>query len=656
MILQALHKLAEREGLMDDPDFEPKPVAWIVRVSEEGKLLGIRGTHYTLPAEGKKKSKQMVKPFRIPRRPTGKSGTKAPSAFLVENAKYVFGLPTKDKTFPGKEGKEKSGWFRDMVVRCAEETNDEAARAVVKLLSDVAQGQITVNLPENCRSNELFAFEFGPDIDLLVHERPKVREYWKRLRQDSGEGTTAEKRCLVTGDRIHEVGLFEFVGRAALVSFNKPAFESYGWNGNDNAPISHRAAESCATALSRLLNPAYLMESGQVLPQRSLRLGADTVVCYWPAKESGEEFASAFGGLLEANPEVVREMYQSIWRGKLPEIEDKSAFYALTVTCPEKGRVIVRDWFESTVAVVAFHLAAHFEDLDNVHHPRLKRETLPSQFPASLLIRSLAPGGDDDNVPLSLVGELLEAALRGTPYPFSFLQRALERQRAEIGRENDEGIDGYRAIERSDARAALIKAVLNRRKRFFPETTHYKEVHSDMDPTNLSEGYTLGRLLAVLERIQQEAIGNVNASVVDRYFSGASATPKTVFVRLLKNARHHVTKAKDDETKAGFIFRLDRLIDELATRFDPNTQWLPRPSGPRTAGPLRPRLSPNEEVALDVPRGTDGMGKQPTRRRRANTSGQRARSSGEFTLPHGGVTCPGFFGKLPRHQTGQLPE
>ena len=96
-----------------------------------------------------------------------------------------------------------------------------------------------------------------------------------------------------------------------------------------------------------------------------------------------------------------------------------------------------------------------------------------------------------------------------------------------------------------------------------------------MDPNNASQGYTLGRLMAVLERIQQEAIGNVNASIVDRYFSGASANPKTVFVRLLKNARHHVTKAKDDDAKAGFVFLLDKVIDELANRFDPKDNGFP---------------------------------------------------------------------------------
>jgi CRISPR-associated protein Csd1 len=279
--------------------------------------------------------------------------------------------------------------------------------------------------------------------------------------------------------------------------------------------------------------------------------------------------------LLEARPEVVKELYQSIWRGKLPEIEDKSAFYALTLSGTQ-GRAIVRDWFESTVASVARHLATHFEDLRIVRNtPKPREHELPPQFAMSVLLRSLAPQGDSENIPTPLIGGLIEAALHGTPYPFSLLQKSLERQRAEIGRESDEGVEGYRAKERSDARAAVIKAVLNRRRRFFPDTTHYKEVQPDMDPSNLSEGYTLGGLMAVLERIQQEAIGDVNASVVDRYFSGASATPKIVFVRLLKNARHHVTKAKDDEAKAGFIFRLDKLIDELTSRFDPKHNGFP---------------------------------------------------------------------------------
>jgi CRISPR-associated protein Csd1 len=582
MILQALYQLAQREGLMEDPDYEPKRVAWLVRVADGGKFLGIHGTHYIPPEEQKKKKPRSTpKSFPLPRE---KSVTSGDRAFLLFNkAEYVFGIDPQQKR-PAEKLQKRFILFREKVKDCLEETRDEGVRAVHSFLEDLAAGRQSVSLPKDCATNDLFSFVYAPDIDHLVTDRPKVREYWKKIRGSQEAKASAQRLCLVSGARFQsEVENFPPIKKVpggttsgvAIVSFNPPdissAFSSYGWKGNDNAPISRDAAESCATALNRLLDPAYPdpRQSGQALPQWSLRLSADTVVCYWPAKESGEEFTSAFGGLLEARPEVVKELYRSIWRGKLPEIEDESAFYALTLTGTQ-GRAIVRDWFESTVAKVARNLAKHFEDLTILRNtPKPKEHDLPPQFPMSVLLKSLAPQGDSEKIPTPLIGELIEAALRGTPYPFSLLQRAVERTRAEIG--NNDWTD----LDRRDARAALIKAVLNRRRRFFPDTTHYKEVHPDMDPTNLSEGYTLGRLMAVLERIQQEAIGNVNASVVDRYFSGASATPKTVFVRLLKNARHHVTKAKDDESKAGFIFRLDKLIDELASRFDPKRNGFP---------------------------------------------------------------------------------
>ncbi|MBI2817802.1 MAG: type I-C CRISPR-associated protein Cas8c/Csd1 [Acidobacteria bacterium] len=584
MILQALFQLAQREGLMEDPDFESKEVPWIVRVSKNGKLLGKpTDTRYLIPAEGKKKPIQKAKRFQIPRRPTGRSGTKAPPAFLVDNVKYVFGLPTKDKPFPAEEGREKSGWFLEMVAKCAQETNDEAARAVSSFLEDVAQGRTVIALPDDCRSNDLIAFALGTDPE-LVHQRPDVRAYWKRLRDNQDGDETSKRQCLVTGKQARAAELFELIKRlpggttsgVALVSFNKSAFESYGWKGNDNATVSREAAEACATALNRLLDSDYPdpLQDGQTLPRRNLKLSSDTAVCYWTAKPSGEEFCSAIGGMLEGRAEEVAELYQSIWYGKQPHIEDPSAFYALTLS-GSQGRAIVRDWFESSVAKVAHNLTDYFKDLMIVRNASGKDDGMPEPFPIRLILQSLATQGKDDNIPPPFVGQLVKSALHGSPLPFSFLQRAVERARAEIGEEGKEGIKGFEARRRADARAALIKAVLNRRKRISPQTMNYQEVQPDMDPTNTSEGYTLGRLMAVLERIQQEAIGDVNASVVDRYFSGASANPKTVFVRLLKNARHHVSKAKDDSKRAGIVFLMDKLLDELTSQFDPKRNGFP---------------------------------------------------------------------------------
>jgi len=159
----------------------------------------------------------------------------------------------------------------------------------------------------------------------------------------------------------------------------------------------------------------------------------------------------------------------------------------------------------------------------------------------SELLAATVPEGSA--APGPLVRQLVESVCGGHVYPIGLLQQAILRERADVSRR--EWLDH----RRRDARAAIIKAVLNRRKRFHLETTNYKEIETAMDPTNGSEGYTLGRLMAVLERLQQVALGSINASLADRYFSGASATPKAAFVRLLRNARHHVSKARAEGTR-----------------------------------------------------------------------------------------------------------
>lgn len=575
MILQALYALAKHEGLTEDADFEPRAIAWLVRVSPEGRFLGIEGTKTESPGGSiKKKPKIVAKAFQVPRERPVTSGDRA---FLLFNkAEYVFGIDP-EGTRDAEKLKKRFGLFREKVKRCLEVTHDEGVVAVGKFLDDIAAGTQNVSLPSDCAANDLFAFIYSPDVDRLVTDRPKVRAYWNQCRaEESGNGEP--QMCLVSGMASEPVELFPQLKRVpggstsgvSLVSFNKKAFESYGWKGNANAPVSRDSAESSATALNRLLDSSYPdpKQPGQTLPQRNLRLSANTTVCFWSSESNADDFCSVFGGLLEANPDTVKELYRSIWRGMIPHIENTAAFYALTLSGTQ-GRAIVRDWFESTVNDVAQNLAHHFADLQIVRNtPKPREKDLSPQFALSTLLKSLAVEGDSERVPPPLAADLVEAALHGTLYPFSILQRAIERARAEIGR------DGWIDLARRDARAALIKAVLNRRKRLLSTASH-QEVTPDMNPENTSEGYALGLLMAVLERLQQEALENINASVVDRYFSGASANPKTVFVRLLKNARHHASKASGIESKGGFIFRLERIIDELAGRFDPKHNGFP---------------------------------------------------------------------------------
>jgi CRISPR-associated protein Csd1 len=78
--------------------------------------------------------------------------------------------------------------------------------------------------------------------------------------------------------------------------------------------------------------------------------------------------------------------------------------------------------------------------------------------------------------------------------------------------------------------------------------------------------YVLGRLFAVLEKVQQEAIGDINASIKDRYFTSACATPGSVFPILLRLSQHHIAKA---EYGYASDHRIQDILDLLDVKDNP---------------------------------------------------------------------------------------
>ena len=70
--------------------------------------------------------------------------------------------------------------------------------------------------------------------------------------------------------------------------------------------------------------------------------------------------------------------------------------------------------------------------------------------------------------------------------------------------------------------------------------------------------YRLGRLFAVLERIQQQAMPGINATIRDRYYGAASTTPVAVFTTLLRLKNAHLKKLADGPTAY-----FERLIGEV---------------------------------------------------------------------------------------------
>jgi CRISPR-associated protein Csd1 len=157
------------------------------------------------------------------------------------------------------------------------------------------------------------------------------------------------------------------------------------------------------------------------------------------------------------------------------------------------------------------------------------------------------------DVPPQLAGELTRAILTGRRYPRSLLSNIIMRFRA----------DG----DISGTRVALCKGVLARDQRLGNKDITKGEPPVSLDPTNTDPGYLLGRLFSTLENVQHAALGKLNATIRDRYYGAASATPASVFPVLLRNAQHHLSRVRKD--KPGFAVNLEKEVGGIIEQLGP---------------------------------------------------------------------------------------
>lgn len=573
-MLQELCHLAEREQLVGDTAFEVRPVAWIIQLKANGDFIGFTGTHQPeeLPEPKKgakpKKPKEFAKKFMIPRQfnpISGSARTGPPFAyFLVDKCEYVLGCVPGTKrglVITTDELRIQHDKFIQKTQACFDATKVAEVGAVLKFLNDVHFKGLPVDLPDKAKDGDRYAFVVRPYLDEFVHELPAVRDYWRDQCTTPLLGSYEDPlQCLVTGQSIQSVKKVPLLGfpglqnKIGIVSFNKTAFESYGWHENANAPVSADAAQAAAVALNRLLDPAFQRQDGKVMLRRNIRISEDTVACYWAKEASGDELADSLSDIVQGDDGgKPRALFAAVWKGKPPEKLDPTRFYAVTLTGAQ-GRAIVRDWYETTVGEVQASVAKYFEQLalEPNTHPA-KGKGLPPVFSLRTLQECLVASHKPDDLPSKYATELFAACInQRLRFPSSLLGVALERMRAEAG--DDEWLDSYRR----DARTGLIKAILIR--------NYNQHLTPTMDETNNQPGYLLGRLFACIERMQYLALGDVNAGVAARYFAAASTTPRLVLTNLVRDFEGHYFK-KAQRKKEGAAWKTYRDACDIQTRF-----------------------------------------------------------------------------------------
>jgi len=296
----------------------------------------------------------------------------------------------------------------------------------------------------------------------------------------------------------------------ALVSFNSDAFESYGRSRNENAPVCRHCVDAYTTALNRLLDRSYPdpKHPGQTLSRRFVALSDDTTAVFWATEKA--TILDLLADFFDApRVESVAALLESSHKGR-PSGSASNRFYCLILSGGQ-GRALLRGMHMGTVAQVEDNMRAYFESLD---------VGFEGPLPLSRIMRGLVLQGKTQNLPPGLTSDLFLAIVCGRKFPETVLTRAVERCRTE------------RKVIRE--RAAILRAYLIRNLRW--------EVNVGLDKENTRPGYRLGRLMAVLEKVQTEAQGGISRTIVG--YGAASTRPATVFSRLIGLAQHYIPQCR----------------------------------------------------------------------------------------------------------------
>ena len=529
MILQALVRCYESlaaAGKLEKPGWSMVKVSWGLELTPEGQIQRLWPLEIA-DAKGKKRPQLIKLPAQT------KKTVGVVSNFLCENSSYILGRDNKGKPERSLE------CFKACAARHREilaEVDHPMAKAILRFFAGWN--------PQTAEENAVLAPEWEEILKggnlvfcmdgVYAQDVPEIAQAWDEAYADDEKAEMG--RCLVTGQKapvaILHPSIKGIVGAqpsgATLVGFNAPSLESFGKDDRDkqgqgrNAPVSTYAAFAYTEALNYLLRePAYHSRMG------------DTTLIYW-AEGAEEEYSSAMAGMMFSDnmeQEDLKDVMEALSSGKtvlwnkLP-LNPDNRFYILGIA-PNAARLAVRFFLQNTFGSFAANLDRHQKRLEIVRPAFDEREGLSVW---SLLRETANPNSRDKKPPEPLVSALMRAVLMNTPYPAELFIQTEIRLRAEH--------------EVSRGKAAILKAYLLRNVvELNPDNHPYKEVlQVQLNETTTYLPYRLGRLFAVLEALQLKANPGINATIKDRYFNSACATPAVVFPTLVRLAQNHLNK------------------------------------------------------------------------------------------------------------------
>lgn len=536
MILQSL--VSYYEGLMARGELAPagwssERVSYVLELGEDGTLKTIVSSKLL---DGKK---MVPKKMRVPTRVKRSSGV-VPN-FLCDHAGYFLGFDSKGNPKRSRECFEAAAQLHQKLLA---DVDDEAATVLLKFFEqwDVVhaceQEQIQQYKEELLKGENLIFSYHGT----YLQDMPVMQGAWQKYL--SKEDDEQHGRCMVTGKEDRIAVLHPLVkgiknaqsSGASLVSYNAPAFCSFGKEQGKNASIGEYAANAYGEALKHLIEQMSFQQY----------MGDTAVLCY--ALDGNDQYGSAFDEFLFGSEgtyteQELNDMVIQLCEGKSiaynqEQLDPTMQFYILGIA-PNAARLSVRFFFAGTFGMFVENIKQHQERLEIDRGSRDSRKNIPFY---AIFRETFRENGNGSPV---LAGELTRAIINNTNYPTTLINAIDVRIRA------DHKIN--------DVRAAIIKAYyLKNQNVDVPKEVLTVELNKETKHT----AYQLGRLFAVLEQIQESANPGISTTIKDKFFGSASAIPATTFPNLINLAQKHLRKI-DGGLRVHYEKQLSEIMEKI---------------------------------------------------------------------------------------------
>lgn len=521
MILQALTEYYEallEKGEISRPGWGPAKVSFGLNLDDDGTLLALLPLR--IEQQRGQKSVQGPRVIEVPMATTRTSGVLA--NFLCDNSGYLLGADDKGNPKRTVECFAASKTLHQELLLGATSPAAKAVRAFFERWDPEKAGSHPA-LSEQWAdviggSNLIFWYRDAP-----VFENAEVRALWQAHYNQIGEGYKV--RCLITGkesplERTHPVikGIKGAQSSgASLVSFNAPAFESYGHKQGENAPIGTYAAFAYTTALNHLVADREHVEY----------IGDTAVLCWAQGGESAYQdfgMAALYGNT--ATEQDIQAALSKLASGDMAAwgdiILDPEMHFFVLGLAPNAARLSIRFFWQDSIGALAKNLQAHYDRLQIVRSAKQGKKPLSVW---RLLQETVNQNAREKEPVPHLAGEVLRAVLANGRYPATLLNGVTLRIRAEH--------------EITPGRAAIIKAYYLKNEN---EKCPKEVLTVELNEQSNYLPYVLGRLFSVLEAVQTDALPGINATIKDKYFNSASANPAVVFPLLINLAQKHLRK------------------------------------------------------------------------------------------------------------------